>query len=473
MSVEGRDLNRFSGPEKLQTLRSRHPRLVYRSFSIETCPAGVTRVEHNFLLEPDIEFRTELSIHLPERFRSRISADSLRSYAFSIGLVEAISFWKCACPAEFVVEAGQLNGRQTEWWRHLFIHGLGEFFFQNEIDFTADDFLQIESSNDAERIPKPEHREAEGSLLLLAGGKDSLVSLELLVGQKPTVLMLNPTKAAERTFAPFAERLGEPVILRRTIDPQLLALNQNGYLNGHTPFSAYLAFSSSLAAYLAGRRYVIASNESSASEGNARYCGMEVNHQYSKSLDFENRFGVYAKEHLSGSVEYFSLLRPLEELQIAGLFSEFPQHFNAFLSCNRGARENRWCGGCPKCAFVYLILSVFLERQELSRIFGADLLERGEIRQEIRGLVGLTDAKPFECVGTHAESKAAFLRLSTDNLSAAATVFVESTRQALEGQTASGSIDLRKLSDEHRVPEAFFRILRTAVDRSKALGRAL
>jgi hypothetical protein len=66
-------------------------------------------------------------------------------------------------------------------------------------------------------------------------------------------------------------------------------------LNGHTPFNALLAFLTYLVAYLGNKKYIVLSNESSANESNVR--GLKVNHQYSKSFEFENDFNEYTKKY--------------------------------------------------------------------------------------------------------------------------------------------------------------------------------
>jgi hypothetical protein len=51
------------------------------------------------------------------------------------------------------------------------------------------------------------------------------------------------------------------------------------------------------------------SNEKSANEGNTTMDGIEINHQRSKSLDFELAFAEYVDRYMSHDVKYFSLLR--------------------------------------------------------------------------------------------------------------------------------------------------------------------
>jgi hypothetical protein len=184
----------------------------------------------------------------------------------------------------------------------------------------------------------------------------------------------------------------------------MLDLNKQRYLNGHTPFSALVAFSSVIAGYLNGLRFVALSNESSANESTV--AGSYVNHQYSKSFEFEEDFRYYEKKYLGSGVYYFSFLRPLAELQIAMLFSRFKKYHSVFKSCNVGSKQDIWCGHCPKCLFVYIILSPFLSLNELDNIFGKRLFEDESLQEDFDKLCGILPEKPFECVGSRDEVNA-------------------------------------------------------------------
>jgi len=237
----------------------------------------------------------------------------------------------------------------------------------------------------------------------MSGGKDSALSVQLLreVGREFHCLLLNPMPAAEAITAQVGDRM--PIIVRRTIDPRLLALNQAGYLNGHTPFSAYLAILGVTCAALSGYGHVIVANERSADEGNVEFLGNEVNHQYSKTLRFESAFRWYSDTYLTNGIQYFSLLRPLYEIQIARLFARYPQYFTSFTSCNRKQKEGGWCRQCAKCLSTFALLYPFLRTEEVIHIFGEDLFERTEAVPLTRELLGFTEHKPFECVGTREE----------------------------------------------------------------------
>ena len=189
----------------------------------------------------------------------------------------------------------------------------------------------------------------------------------------------------------------------RTIDSELLRLNKEGFLNGHTPFSSMLAFLSYFIAFLTDKKYIALSNESSANESNVE--GEKINHQYSKSYEFEQDFEYYSNKYLKAGVHYFSMLRPLNELQIAKLFSRNKQYHQIFRSCNVGSKivPWEWCGECPKCLFVFIILSPFLYKDELVAIFGKDLYQKENLLETFKELCGYGKTKPFECVGTYEE----------------------------------------------------------------------
>lgn len=380
----------------IHELRAKHPRFIYKSFEINS-----NKIRFLFLLEPDIVFTPEIT--LPEK----ITANEW--LVFNLGMVEAISYWKAACPPELVVEAGSLTAEQISWWHDLFINGLGEFFYKNQVDFTTPDFLTISSPSRTSRTSRTFNTSYNGDLILASGGKDSAVTLELTksMPQRKVAMLLNPTPAALK----IVETAGyKSIIVKRTIDATLLELNHQGYLNGHTPFSAYLAFLGTLVASIHGFKHVVASNESSASEGNIEYLGKIINHQYSKSFEFEKKFREYENPN------YFSFLRPLSELQVAGLFAKMQKYHKVFASCNE-LLGNGWCGKCAKCAFVYLILSPFLSTQKMIKIFGSDFFEKQELQRHFLDLTGAGKLKPFECVGTPEEAQGAIAMSAGENYS--------------------------------------------------------
>ncbi len=453
-------------------LRTRHRRFFYESFSVDLAGSAL-RVKYRFRIEPEILFSPETVIEGIDAKRvESLPGGALENLIFHLGLVEMLSYWKAACSPEIVVRAGALDAAQIAWWMDLLRHGMGEFFYVNGIDYRSPDFVRIVS----EANPSRDREGAVGvasmptrDMVLTSGGKDSVVTLELLreAGRSFDCLLLNPTPAA----LAVAREAGcaVPRIIRRTIDPRLLELNAAGYLNGHTPFSALLAFLGVAAAVLSGSRSVIVSNERSAEEAAAEFLGSEVNHQYSKSFRFESRFRDYSRQYLNPAVEYFSILRPLYELQIARLFAKHSQYFPLFRSCNRGMATNSWCGRCPKCLFVFTALYPFVEREQMLAIFGADLFDWDGAAEVLRALLGLDRDKPFECVGTRDETLAA-LYLCVEKYKkqgvAIPAALAEIERTVLAFGSDLPGLARRVLSawtDQHHLPPEFARVLRASV----------
>jgi len=314
-------------------------------------------------------------------------------------MIELVSYWKATCSPTIIVKPGILNNYQIEWWKHIYYHGLGEFFYLNGINISSTEFLSFTTFNDKPFKPVV-LRGTKGVIVPVGGGKDSAVTLHLSLdmGDMTVPFLMNPRPAMTDSLEAEGDRFRSPVIVERIIDPLLLELNSRGYLNGHTPFSALLAFYTLLAGYITGITSIRLSNESSANEPTIP--GTSINHQYSKSFDFERRFRDYTGKIISPDFNYHSFLRPLNELQIAALFSGFKQFHAVFRSCNVGSKTNIWCGKCSKCLFTTIILAPYLPAETVRNIFNKDLFDDPELIPMIRELSGMDDIKPFECVGT-------------------------------------------------------------------------
>ncbi|MBS6397152.1 MAG: hypothetical protein KH452_08390 [Clostridiales bacterium] len=328
---------------------------------------------------------------------------TLQEMLFGLGMVELVSYWKIACPPKVIVSAGALCEEQIRWWKDLYFLGLGEFFYTNGIPADPDSFMELSSHAGAPSGADMPCLAQEGCLIPIGGGKDSACTIEMLKksGHTLKTYIINPRGATLKTVRAAGLSMDDSLHARRTLDPRMLALNREGYLNGHTPFSALVAFSSLITAYLHGLKYIALSNESSANESTV--AGSLVNHQYSKSFKFEQDFHDYEKAYIRSGIHYFSMLRPLSEFQIAAYFAKQTAYHDIFRSCNAGSKQDIWCGHCPKCLFVFLILSPFLSHERLTEIFGTDMLNDPSMQDDFEKLLGLQDEKPFECVGSRDE----------------------------------------------------------------------
>lgn len=189
----------------------------------------------------------------------------------------------------------------------------------------------------------------------------------------------------------------------RIIDPKLMEWNALGYYNGHVPITAMISFLLVAYADLTSAKYIVFSNESSANTGNTSIDDIDINHQYSKSLEFENDFRDYIRSCLSAQCEYFSLLRDMSEYAIVREFATLEKYHEAFTSCNRNfsitkSANKRWCLECPKCAFVYSLFHPLLSQDKRLQIFGGDMYEDESKYGLFLELLGEEGFKPFECV---------------------------------------------------------------------------
>ncbi|MCR4593762.1 MAG: hypothetical protein K5761_01760 [Clostridiales bacterium] len=393
-------------------LREKHPSFTYSDYKIEKQKDCIF-IEYSFKMENGPEFHPTIKV-MTDNLNLVNDYDSVcaRKIIFSLGMVELISYWKAACPPKVYVDCGHLDSWDARWWKKLYFNGLGEFHYVNNISAYEEDFMDVICRKEHEGYPIFELNIANSNLIAIGGGKDSAVTTDLLKKYKNRNLFItiNDQKAREETVIAGGYDTNRIVRTYRTIDPALLELNAEGYLNGHTPFSAIVAFLSLYCAFLTGSENIVLSNESSANESNVK--GMKVNHQYSKSFEFEEDFRKYTEKNILNEIKYFSILRPFNELQIAKYFSKCTQYHDIFRSCNRGSKENKWCGKCSKCLFVFMMLSPFIDYDRLVEIFGSDLLDDVELEEYFDGLLGISGNKPFECVGTSGEISLALYLLN-------------------------------------------------------------
>jgi UDP-N-acetyl-alpha-D-muramoyl-L-alanyl-L-glutamate epimerase len=381
----------------------------------------------------------------------------------ALHIAAGISYYKAFIPPEMVIEGEPLSKPRRDFFQTLYENGLGEFSARNRVK--AWERVNFPFADAPEAQP-PAAKLPRRSAVLIGGGKDSLVSLEALrAAGEPSVLMaVNP----KRPILDCVAASGLPFIaVKRSLDENLFALNAAGALNGHIPVTAVVSLIAAAAAFVHGFDAVVLSNERSADEGNLVFEGRTVNHQYSKTLAFERLLAGYLREHVSPSLQYFSLLRPLSELYIARLFARIGRYDGVFTSCNRAfvirthAEPARWCCDCPKCRFAFLILAAAMKPDRATAIFGKNLLDDPAHIPGYRELAGLAGHKPWECVGEIAESAAALLHLAGDPDWRAFAVVAELAPplRARLSETSGVEAALLTPSREHMLPPRFERML--------------
>ncbi len=436
----------------------------YQTFNIDSYELDATsrEIRLHYSLDDEIFFTETFTlpaeVPLPD-----VLTDSLDGLLSALHIAAGISYYKAACPGAIEVRTSELSPERASFWTEVYEKGLGEFFFRNQIDFRC----LITFAANGPTVPEISQEEEVKSVLVpVGGGKDSAVTIELLreAGVAMTLLRVGSHPLIEA----FVAETGLPCLtVERTISPELIALNEAGAKNGHVPVTAILSLLALIVAELRGDGAVVMSNESSANDENVEYLGMKINHQWSKSLAFEE--GLQAELRRIGTkAQYFSLLRPLNELQITQLFAQHPQYLELCTSCNRNwtltkqRPTERWCGTCPKCAFVFLLLAAVVDRPPLVEAFGGkNPLDDASLLPMYRELLGLQGHKPFECVGTPGEVAAAFLLARERNQwqdTAALTMFETEALPTLgDAHDVIGQALVAK--GDHRIPAAFLQTL--------------
>lgn len=370
-----------------------------------------------------------------------------------------VSYFKAELTDELAFDEAPPSAAQAALLDAFYSEGLGEFAYENDLpDLPRPQIAGAPS----EPIARSDDDSSASSLVAIGGGKDSVVALRIAesTGQEIALFSVGEPVPIART----AEVAGLPWLrATRQIDPALFDLNAAGALNGHVPITAIVSTIAALTAEANGFGNVVMANERSASSGNVRAYGIDVNHQWSKSLSAERLLRAAIADTGAG-VDYFSVLRGASELMVARAFAGLTEFHHAITSCNSvfrldpELRGTSWCCDCPKCRFVFLILAPFMEPAELTAIFGENMLEQAEQYDEFARLASIGGFKPFECVGETDEALLAFRMLAAQEAWSGTAIVQRFNREVLEG--APGPADPTdtpefRWSTDNETPEVF------------------
>lgn len=375
-----------------------------------------------------------------------------------------VSYFKADVADELAFSEVAPTPVQAEFLAAHYSEGLGEFAFVNDLPDLPRPRITGEPSAPAAPAPKT----GGASLVAVGGGKDSIVALQAaLATDEPAELFSVGTALP---IARCVEVAGLPWHhAARKLDPGLFELNAAGATNGHIPITAIVSLIAAITAEANGFARVLMANERSASSGNVERYGIDVNHQWSKGLPAERMLRA-AIADAGAAVDYFSVLRGASELQIARAFAALTDYHAAFQSCNVAfhideSKRASWCGRCPKCRFVFLVLAPFMEPDALVEIFGRNLLDEADQYDEFARLASVGGFKPFECVGEVDEAVTAFRMLAADPRWRETAIVA---RFAAEVPAAREPVDVATApefswSGDHEIPEEFERAARAVL----------
>jgi hypothetical protein len=377
---------------------------------------------HGYVIDPvagDVSCRYATGGHtFTERYHFGADGDwgspAVQAAVRLLFLLAGVSYYKTTAAATIDLGSTPTTAAERAFLTRYYREGLAEFAFRNHLDLGA---LAITGPDATDQRPARYAPAPGRPLIPFGGGIDSIVTVEGLRPDADAALcIVHPPGDRFAAIEDVAAVTGLPVTrIARQIDPLVRRSTELGLLNGHVPITAVITATVLVAAVLDQRDAVVLSNEWSASVPTVMDGDHPVNHQWSKSSEFEQGFAELVTGALGPQVHVFSYLRPRTELWVAQQFARHPAFHGVFRSCNRAFHQNpaqrldHWCGECDKCCFIDLILAPYLEAGALIEVFGgAEPLADSDNARRFRTLLGLEpDAKPFECVGDVGECRAA------------------------------------------------------------------
>ncbi|HEX3981533.1 MAG TPA: hypothetical protein VHW93_09915, partial [Acidimicrobiales bacterium] len=235
-----------------------------------------------YALDDQYSFVETVTFETPPVGDAGVDRSGLERAILHLHIAAGTSYYKAAAPRRVLVETNGLLPSEQEFHRHLYDDGLREFAVTNGLAVPLP--VRIEGAGDG-HPPPPTSAERSGGLVVpIGGGKDSMVLIEALKPFEPRLFAVNPHPLVIR----LAQQSGlELLVVRRQLSPRLGELNAAGGLNGHVPITAIVSLIAVVGSFLYGYDTIAMAVERSASEETLVVDGVPVNHQYSKSLEFE------------------------------------------------------------------------------------------------------------------------------------------------------------------------------------------
>lgn len=333
-------------------------------------------------------------------------------------VVMGSSYFK-ARPCAMIQSDAALTSQALHLAKLTYGPGLGEFYVRNALAYPPE-FSVVADIADGVAIRDVSTSHAPRAVCAFGGGKDSHVARSVLQAAGADVELVSVFLSKDVAARMQTMSTDAITFIQRVIDPRLIELSRSGdALNGHIPITAINSVLLTLYAEASRQDWVVFANERAASEPTLEVEGHPVNHQFSKSLEFEEALGA-AFAAAGARARYFSILRPVSELWTAHELATRSQALDIFASCNRNfvfagpkvlEPGQRWCGTCPKCVYTSVLLAPFLDAERHAQVFQSRPLHDGDNMAHLRDIAGLTDAKPWECVGERREVAAALHHL--------------------------------------------------------------
>lgn len=279
-------------------------------------------------------------------------------------------------------------------------------------------------------------------LLFCGGGKDSLVSLQLLENAEipySTCAYFNSiygrTAPQQQLIGSLLHNAAQPQqqhsiwIYEDFLDSPVIELAKEYGITSLTAAETPSSVFASLPIVLQHHyRYISFGHERSADTPNLIWeqTGEPVNHQWGKSSEAEQLLNNYIQNQFIANSHYFSLLKPIYDVVIFNLLRANLDSVPFTHSCNIA---KPWCKQCAKCAYVWLNYMAYLPVSLVNQMFEVNLLDLPANQLWFRQMLGLEKHTPFECIGQINESRLAFEVCRRKGLTGKAmTMFIEEVK---------------------------------------------
>ena len=211
----------------------------------------------------------------------------LESALFLAFIVIGTSYYK-ASPTTSVKIKQDLTPFQADFFNKIYQEGLSQYAFENNL--TRNDLAHFTSSD----ITPSSHSTftKEQSLVLLSGGKDSLLSTEIIRESHEPFRVMFIT--SQKSYPAIIDEFNNPIIVRRHIDKE--NLKQAGGLNGHVPVSLITESLGLIQAILIGASKLEIGIGKEGLEPHAKIQDLAVNHQWSKTVEAQTLMKEYIKK---------------------------------------------------------------------------------------------------------------------------------------------------------------------------------
>ena len=276
-------------PKKVKTF-------IYKSFNIDSTN-GAFHISYEYEIPGQVTFKHYIDIPKKEfKFRPT-NSNLIQCLVFNIGMIVMFDYWILDSTHNINIECCSLDDNQINWWKEYCLSA-----FNKEIELSCDKDKHIP----IEKIIYDDN-DFSGYVVSI-DNQSACVTLETLNLDRESdfCLIINPTSTSKVLASISGFNDNNIIEVTQIYDEKLIKKNNHNE-------SQLIAFVGYFLSFLLSKKYVAVSNQS-------------YSKTFGRSLDFENRFRTYADKYLPTPIEYFSYLRPLNNLQVLCTFAKLQKY---------------------------------------------------------------------------------------------------------------------------------------------------